>query len=65
MLNIPVTDITRAVFMCRAARPTSDPIDVLVAFGGILCKVDPSPEHSPYVSVPLVKAFVDDGVDEW
>lgn len=65
MLNIPVTDITGPVFMCRAARPSADSVDVLVAFRGILCKVDPSPEHSPYISVPLIKAFVDDGVDEW
>lgn len=65
VVYVPVTDVTGAVFMCGAARPSSDAVHILVAFRGVLCKVDPCPKHPPYVGVPLIKPFMDDGVDEW
>lgn len=43
---------------------STDPVHVLVAFGGVLGKIDPGAEHAPDVGVPLVEALVDDGVDE-
>jgi len=47
-----------------AARPAPDAVHVLVALGRVLGKVDPGAEHASDVGVALVKALVDDGVDE-
>lgn len=51
--------------MCGAACPSADAVHILVAFRGVLCKVDPCSKHPPDVSVPLIKPFMNDGVDEW
>lgn len=61
---VPVTDVTGAVFMCGAACPSADAVHILVAFRGVLCKVDPCSKHPSDVSVPLIKPFMNDGVDE-
>lgn len=60
----PVAHVAGAVFVGGAARASADPVHVLVAFGGVLGEIDPSTEHAADVRVPLVEAFVDDGVDE-
>ena len=43
---------------------STNPVHVLVAFGGVLCKIDPGAEHAADVGVALVKALMNDGVDE-
>lgn len=43
---------------------STNPVHVLVAFGGVLRKIDPGAKHATDVGMPLVKALVDDGVDE-
>lgn len=43
---------------------STDPIHILVAFGGVLGKVDPGTKHATDVGVALIKALVNDGVDE-
>ncbi len=48
--------------MCGAACPSADAVHILVAFRGVLCKVDPCSKHPPDVSVPLIKPFRNDGV---
>ena len=60
----PLADVAGPVFMQGAAGPSSDTIYILVALGRVLGKVDPGAEHAPDVGVALVKALVDDGVDE-
>lgn len=59
-----MAQVAGPVLVRRAAGPSSDPVHVLVALRGILCEVDPGAEHPADVGVALVKAFVDDGVDE-
>lgn len=60
--SLPMAQIAGAVFVCRAAGSSTDAVNVLVAFGGVLRKVDPSAKHSTDVSMSFVKAFVDDGI---
>ncbi len=43
---------------------SANPIHVLVAFGGVLSKIDPGAKHAANVGVSLVKALMDDCVDE-
>ena len=50
--------------MFGAAGASSDAPDILVALGGVLCKVDPCPKHPTDVGVALVKPMVDDVMDE-
>ena len=50
--------------MRGTARASPDAVDVLVTLGGVLRKVDARSEHASDVGGALVKAFVDDGVDE-
>lgn len=59
-----MADVAGAAFVQRAARPSSDPVNVLVALWRILGEVDPSAEHPADVGVTFVKAFMDDGIDE-
>lgn len=60
----PVAHVTGAVLVGGAAGASTDPVHVLVAFGRVLSKVDPSTEHAADVGVALVEAFMNDGVDE-
>ncbi len=60
----PLTRVAWPVLVKRAPRSSSYSINVLVAFGRVFGEVDPSPEHSPYVRMPLVEALVNDGVYE-
>lgn len=60
----PVTQVAGPVFVRRAACASADAVHILIAFGGVLSKVDPCPKHPSYVGVALIKAFMDDGVDE-
>lgn len=59
-----MAQVTGPVFVRWAACATTDAVHILIAFGGILSKVDPGSKHPSYVSVALIKAFVDNGVDE-
>lgn len=43
---------------------STNPIHVLVAFGGVLCKIDPGAKHAADVGVAFVEALMNDGVDE-
>lgn len=43
---------------------SADPIHVLIALGGVLGKIDASAKHSSDVCVTLIKALMDDCVDE-
>lgn len=61
---LPVAHIAGAVFVRRTSRSSTNPINILVAFGGVLCKIDPRTKHAANVSVTLVKALMDDCVDE-
>ena len=59
-----MADVTGPVLVGGASRPASYPIYILVALGGVFSKVDAGAKHAANVGVALVKAFVDDGVDE-
>ena len=59
-----MTHVAGAVFMSGTSRSSSNPIHVLVAFGGVLRKVDARAEHAADVGVALVEALVDDCIDE-
>lgn len=61
----PLTHVARPVLVKRASSASSYSIHILVTLGGILSKVDPSSKHSSNVGVPLIEAFVDDGVYKW
>lgn len=50
--------------MGGTACASTNPIHVLVAFRRVLSKIDASAKHASNVGVTLVKALVDDGVDE-
>lgn len=50
--------------MGGAAGAATDAVHVLVAFGGVLGKIDASAEHAADVGVALVEALMNDGVDE-
>lgn len=58
----PVTNVTRSVFVNWTSSATSNPIHILIAFGRVLSKIDPSSKHAPYVGVPLIKALMDDRI---
>lgn len=51
--------------MKRTPSASSYTVHILVTLGGVLSEVDPSTEHASDVGMSLVKAFVDNGVDEW
>lgn len=50
--------------MGGASGAAADAVHVLVALGRVLGEVDAGAEHAADVGVALVKALVDDGVDE-
>lgn len=56
--------VAGAVFVGRTSCASTNPVHVLVAFGGVLSKIDPGAKHAADVGVSLVKALMDDGVDE-
>ena len=59
-----MTHVAGAVFVGGTSCASTNPVHVLVAFGGVLCKIDPGAEHAADVGVALVKALMNDGVDE-
>lgn len=59
-----MTHVAGAVFVSGTPRSSTDPVDVLVAFRGVLCEVDPRPKHAADVGVSFVKTLMDDRVDE-
>ena len=59
-----MTDVAGAVFVGGASRASTNPVHVLVAFRGVLSKIDPGAKHAADVGMSLVEALVDDGVDE-
>ncbi len=56
--------VTGAVFVRGTSCASTNPVHVLVAFGGVLGKIDPGAEHAADVGMSLVKALMDDGIDE-
>lgn len=60
-----MADVAGTVFVSGAARAPSYTVHVLVALGGVLCKIDAHSEHASDVGMPLVKSLMDDSVDEW
>ena len=64
LLPSPLADIAGPVLVQGASSAAPDAVNILVALGRVLRKVDPRAEHAPNVRVPLVKALVDDGVHE-
>lgn len=56
--------VAGAVFVGGTSCASTNPIHVLVAFGRVLSKIDPGAKHAADVGVSLVKALVDDGIDE-
>lgn len=59
-----MTHVAGAVFVSRTPRPSTDPVHILVAFGRVLCEIDSCPEHAANVGMSLVKALMDDCIDE-
>lgn len=59
-----MANVAGAVFVRGTSRASADPVHVLIAFGGVLSEVDAGAEHAANVGVALIKALVDDGVDE-
>lgn len=59
-----MAQVAGPVFVRGATRASADAVDILIALWGVLCKIDPGSKHSSYVSVALIEAFVNDGVDE-
>ena len=55
-----MAEVAAAVFVLQTAGASSDAKHVLVALGGVLCKVDPSAKHAADVGVTFVKAVLDD-----
>lgn len=60
----PVAHVAGAVFVGGTSCASTNPIHVLVAFRGVLSKIDPSAKHAADVGMSLVKALMDDGIDE-
>lgn len=62
--KLPVAQVAGSVFVCWAASASTNAVDVLIAFWGVLCKIDTCSKHPSYVGVTLIKAFVNDGIDK-
>jgi len=60
-----MTNITRSVFVNWTSSATSNPIHILIAFGRIFSKINPSSKHATYISVSFIKAFVNDCIHKW
>ena len=60
-----MAEVAGTVFVSGAACAPSYPVHILVTLGGVLCKIDARSEHASDVGMPLVKALMDDSVDEW
>lgn len=60
----PVAHVAGAVFVGGTSRASTYPINVLVAFWGVLCKIDPGAKHAANIGMSLVKALMNDGIDE-
>lgn len=56
--------VAGAVFVGGTSRASTNPIHVLIAFGGVLSKINAGTKHAANVGVALIKALMDDGVDE-
>lgn len=62
--GLPLAHVAGPVFVQRAACTASYPVDVLVTLRRVLSKVDACAEHAAFVSMPLIKTLVEDGVDK-
>ena len=60
-----MTLVARSVFVRWTTGAATDAVDVLITLGGVFSKVNTSSKHSTNVSMTLVEALLDDGVDEW
>lgn len=56
---LPVANVTRSVFMYWTPSTSSNSIYILIAFGRVFSKIDPSSKHASYVGMPFIKAFMD------
>lgn len=50
--------------MSRTPRPSTNPVHILVAFGRVFCEIDPRTKHAADVGMSLVKALMNDCIDE-
>lgn len=59
-----MTYVAGAVFVGWTTCSSADPIHVLIALGGVLGKIDASAKHASDVCMTLIKALMDNCVDE-
>ena len=59
---LPVADVTRSVFMYWTSSTSSNSIYILIAFGRVFSKIDPSSKHATYVGMPFIKALMDNRI---
>lgn len=64
-VRLPMAQVTGSVFVSGAASATPDSIHILVTFRGILCKIYTGSEHAADISMTLIEAFMNDGVNKW
>lgn len=58
--DLPVANIARSIFVNWTPSSTSNSIHILIAFGRIFSKINPSSKHAAYIGMSLIKAFVND-----
>lgn len=61
---LPVADVTGPVFVCGTASSSPYSVHILVAFWGVLSKVNSSSKHSSNVCMPFIKSFVNDSINK-
>lgn len=58
--DLPVANIARSIFVNWTSSSTTNSIHILIAFGRIFSKINPSSKHAAYIGMSLIKAFVND-----
>lgn len=56
---LPVANVTRSVFVNWTPSTSSNSIYILIAFGRVFSKINPSSEHATYIGMPFIEAFMD------
>lgn len=62
--HLSVADVTGPVFVCWTACSSPYSVHILVAFWGVLSKVNSSSKHSSNVCMPFIKSFVNDSINK-
>ena len=65
MRYIPMTNITRSVFMQWTTGASSNSIDILVAFWRMFRKINARTKHASDISMSFVKSFLYYGIYKW